>query len=107
MRRHGLILIAVLTLATAARSSAQGSPSGAETYAYECGYCHLPGGTGTAMLERRLGEDRSLLEERDDLAEDFIRVVVRNGIVSMPALTRVEVTDDELDRIVAYLTEKE
>jgi mono/diheme cytochrome c family protein len=83
---------------------AQDAKTNAEIYTYECGYCHLPRGTGTAMLGRRLGEDSALLAEREDLEEDYVRFVVRNGIVSMPALTRVEVTDSELDAIVAFLT---
>jgi hypothetical protein len=56
------------------------------------------------MLGRRLGEESALLAERDDLAADYVRFVVRNGLVSMPPLTRVEATEAELDRIVGFLT---
>lgn len=70
----------------------------------ECGLCHLQGGTGTMMLAQRLGEDRALLEERDDLSPDYVALVVRNGINSMPTITRVEVTDEELSDIAFHLT---
>jgi mono/diheme cytochrome c family protein len=75
-----------------------------QIYADRCVKCHGETGTGTFMLRRRLGKDKGMLEQRIDLAPELIRHVVRNGIVSMPAITRVEVTDAELDAIVRYLT---
>ncbi len=56
------------------------------------------------MLSRRRGKDKSLLAERGDLTVPYVRTVVRRGLNSMPAITRVEVTDPELDAIAAYLT---
>jgi mono/diheme cytochrome c family protein len=56
------------------------------------------------MLGRRLGPDRALLAQRTDLHADYVRTVVRAGLNSMPALTRVEVTDVELDAIASYLS---
>ncbi len=75
-----------------------------QIYADRCAKCHGETGTGTFMLGRRLGKEKAMLEQRVDLAPELIRHVVRNGIVSMPAITRVEVTDAELDAIVRYLT---
>jgi mono/diheme cytochrome c family protein len=69
-----------------------------------CGLCHLERGTGTIMLGRRLGPDHALLAERADLRADYVRAIVRTGINSMPALTRVEVNDTELDAIANYLS---
>jgi mono/diheme cytochrome c family protein len=77
---------------------------GQQLFRARCGYCHLFGGTGTIMLARRLGDKDSLLENRADLDAGYIRTVVRGGLRSMPALTRVEVTDAELAAIAAYLT---
>jgi cytochrome c5 len=77
-----------------------------QIYAARCVKCHGESGTGTFMLGRRIGKDKAMLERRTDLAPELIRHVVRNGIVSMPAITRVEVTDDELNAIVRYLTRK-
>jgi len=68
--------------------------------------CHLKGGTGTFMLGRRLGTSNALLAERTNLDATYVRHVVRNGIVSMPRITRAEVSDAELQAIVDYLTRK-
>lgn len=73
-------------------------------YEKVCAKCHLEGGTGTFMIGRRLGKEKAVLDSRDDLRAEYIRHVVRNGFLSMPAITRVEVTDTELDAIVRYLT---
>ena len=80
------------------------SASDKQTYTARCVKCHGESGTGTVMLGRRLGKDKGMLERRADLQSVFVRHVVRNGIVSMPPLTRVEVTNDELDAILRYLT---
>jgi len=79
-------------------------PSGKAAYVARCAKCHGESGTGTFMLSRRLGKEKGMLESRTDLSPELIRHVVRNGIVSMPAITRVEVTDDELRAITDYLT---
>jgi len=81
----------------------RGPADGEGLYKARCGYCHLPGGTGTMMLERRLGEGHGLLAERTDLPADYVKAVARNGLNSMPTITPVEVTDEELERIAAYL----
>jgi mono/diheme cytochrome c family protein len=70
----------------------------------KCGMCHLAGGTGTFMLERRLGADKALLEKRRDLDARLAMQAVRSGIVSMPRFTRAELTDDQLESIAAYLS---
>jgi len=44
-----------------------------------------------------------LLTNRKDLTVDFIKMVVRRGKLAMPRLTRVDVTDAELDAIAHYL----
>ena len=75
-----------------------------QAFAARCAKCHGESGTGTFMLGRRHGKEKALLEARTDLAPELIRHVVRNGIVSMPPITRVEVTDSELEAIVRYLT---
>jgi hypothetical protein len=74
-------------------------------YDERCGtVCHAKGGIGTFNLERRLGAENAILEERTNLNTDLIRHVVRHGIASMPYLTRAELPDPELELITAYLT---
>ena len=93
---------------TLAKNQTNGTASqldpGKKLFHAKCGYCHLPGGTGTIMLGFRLGKDKALLEDRTDLKTDYIKHVARSGIGSMPRLTRIEVPDSELDLIAAYLT---
>jgi len=90
--------------ARAGEDSAQKIEEGKKLFHARCGYCHLVGGTGTIMLARRLGKDRSLLEERTDLNADYIKKITRVGINGMPPHNRIELPDSELDSIAIYLT---
>jgi len=47
-----------------------------------------------------------LLAERTDLAPDYIRHVVRQGVSVMPPFRKTELSDPDLDELVAYLTRK-
>ncbi len=76
----------------------------AALYAAHCGICHGEMGTGTIMLGRRLGRDHAILAQRTDLDGDYVRHIVRNGLGSMPPQTRVDLSDAELARVVAFLT---
>ncbi len=81
---------------------------GAALFSNLCGACHLAGGMGTNLLTKQrlmLGEppESGLLEKRKDLTQTYVKIVVRRGRMAMPSLTRVEVTDAELDSIAAYL----
>jgi (+)-pinoresinol hydroxylase len=72
-----------------------------------CIACHgpMPGSPGTRALAARYhGTRPALLEERTDLTSDGIRTAVRAGINVMPPLRKTELSDRELDAIVAYLT---
>ena len=73
-----------------------------------CGYCHLLGGMGTNLLTKQrmmMGEtpDKGMLANRTDLTADYVKSVVRMGKGAMPAQTRVEVTDAELEAVSKYL----
>ena len=81
---------------------------GEALYRNHCGQCHLPWGMGTNMLTAQraaqgLPPESGLLANRDDLTADYVRTVVRHGTPSMPPLTRVQVTDQELDAIADWL----
>lgn len=80
-------------------------------FSHHCGYCHLAGGMGTNLLTKQrmmAGEppEKGLLANRTDLTADYVKSVVRMGKVAMPRLTRVDVTDAELDAIAAYLAKE-
>lgn len=81
---------------------------GAALFSNRCGACHLIGGMGTNLLTKErvmAGQppETGLLTNRTDLSRGFIKHIVRNGKLAMPRLTRVDVTDAELDAIAAYL----
>ncbi|WP_375206909.1 c-type cytochrome [Hyphococcus sp.] len=106
---HGAELTKVSSQAAAAeqakgvfKRAAQGDPEA--VYLANCQYCHIQLGPGTITLSRRLGPEEALLANRTDLTEGYVETVVRNGLNTMPALTRVEVSDEELELIAAYLT---
>jgi mono/diheme cytochrome c family protein len=92
--------------ASRAADAAQGDSieQGKAAFTHRCAMCHREGQTGTFVLARRLGKEKSLLEQRTDLQPAYIRVVVRQGLVNMPRLSRVEMPDPDLDAVIAYLT---
>jgi mono/diheme cytochrome c family protein len=100
MRR--LLLGATLACASTAALAAEPSP-GAQLFDNRCALCHRGSGPGVFMLERRVGKEQSILEERSNLTPEYLKVVVRNGIGSMPRFSRGEITDAELDEIIAHL----
>jgi len=84
-----------------------GSPRGYLEYQNSCSVCHgpMPERPGTrALAAKYQGSLPALLEQRTDLKPEFIRTIVRNGISLMPPFRKTEVTDEQLDAIVAYLT---
>lgn len=81
---------------------------GAALFSNRCGACHLDMGMGTNLLTKQMlaaGRPPSdaLLANRKDLTADYVKAVVRSGKNAMPRLSRVEVTDPELDSIARYL----
>ena len=95
-----------LAVAASAQSgvAAPAAESDEAVYVRECALCHGPMGTGTLMLARRLGQDNAVLASRTNLTGPYVEYVVRHGLGSMPAITRVEVTDAQLAQIVRHLT---
>jgi cytochrome c5 len=60
---------------------------------------------GTYTLQQRYnGRLPAALEDRTDLSPELIRTTVRNGLNIMPGTRTTEVSDDELDALIAYLT---
>ncbi len=81
--------------------------AGERLYGRECAYCHVGRNTGTTMLGKRLPEGTpAQLHERTDLAADYVKIVVRNGMVNMPPLSRAEVSDEELEQIARWLAKE-
>jgi cytochrome c5 len=73
-------------------------------YLAKCQYCHTEMGPGTITLARRVGKEHALLAARTDLNAQYVKIIVRRGLNTMPAINRVEVSDAELEQIAAYLS---
>ena len=83
---------------------------GREVYSYWCSPCHDTGPEmpGTLALEVRYqGAVPAVLEERTDLAPEFTKTIVRNGISVMPFFRKTEISDEDLEAIAAYLAPSE
>jgi mono/diheme cytochrome c family protein len=84
------------------------SGSGEAIFSNRCGSCHLAGGMGTNLLTKQMmmakrPPTNGMLTNRKDLTADYVKSVVRQGKMAMPRLSRVEVTDSELEAIASYL----
>ena len=104
MRPLPVLALLIIGMGPASAGTGSAEPKGAQLFSRECGICHNEAGFGTMMLERRLGKERSLLRKRSDLLPVYIKTVVRRGLSSMPPLSRVEISDPDLDAIIVYLT---
>lgn len=85
-----------------------GGKDGADLFSNRCGSCHLAGGMGSNLLTKQrmaMGEppENGLLANRKDLTPDYVKTVVRMGKNAMPAQTKVDITDAELEAVAAYL----
>ena len=79
--------------------------TGKSLFTERCGMCHQTNGMGVGLLSRRPGDtSKGLLENRMDLSAAVVKVVVRNGIINMPRISRGEVSDPELTVIAEYLS---
>jgi cytochrome c5 len=87
-----------------ARTGAAAKSGGEALFERSCAMCHREIGMGTGLLARRA--DVAKLEDRDDLTAGFVTQAARIGIGNMPAITRGEVSDEELKKIADYLIRK-
>ena len=77
------------------------SPDGQSLFAEKCLMCHGKSGMGTGLLSRRVQPAELLL--RGDLVAAFVSRAARVGLGNMPAITRGEVSDAQLDAIAKFL----
>ena len=107
MKYSRACVFTALWFATLAHAADDGAAQSQALFRSRCGMCHLEGGFGSGVLARRLGQKKSLLENRDDLTALYVQQVVRNGFGSMPAFTKVELTQRELQVIARYLASRQ
>ena len=72
-------------------------------YVEKCSMCHRQMGMGTVILARRMDPKIAILEDRPNLPPAFVTTVVRSGLGNMPAISKGEVSDEQLARIAGYL----
>ncbi|NKI98595.1 cytochrome c [Novosphingobium sp. SG707] len=85
---------------------AQSANPGEKLFGQKCAFCHIGPSTGKFMLARRVPKGQAELPDRRDLTADYVKAVVRNGLVNMPTFTRVELTDRELAQVADWLARK-
>ena len=100
-----VVSLMMATLAFAAPPDQEQIEHGHKVYDKWCFPCHGTGlgKPGTDALAAR-GQKPAVLEERTDLTGPAIKQFVRHGVLFMPVFRKTEVSDAELDAIVAYLT---
>lgn len=109
MKNARLGLLVALSLSTAVPALAAPDQDqiekGHKVYDKWCFPCHGTGlgKPGTDALAAR-GQKPAVLEERTDLTGPVIKTFVRHGVLFMPMFRKTEVSDADLDAIVAYLT---
>jgi mono/diheme cytochrome c family protein len=98
--------IAVGVLFAAGGAVLADTPPGKAVFDRNCAVCHAPGREhpGTQRLAELRGPARAVLEKRTDLDPDYIRQVVRHGLVEMPPWRPTELDDASLAQLVQYLT---
>ncbi len=114
MRRTlGLLLLAASLGVSASESAPDGVDarprSGEASWKLFCEGCHMPGpeAPGTRVLAARLGWGKAPLKGRQDLDPTYVKYVVRHGLIEMAPLRPTDITDEELDALIAYLREPE
>ena len=108
------ILLVVFSVTTTTSVAAADISRGERLYGQWCLGCHdrlgptrdtMPGTTPLAV--RYQGIRPAALVDRDDLTPELVKVFVRQGISFMPTFRKTELSDAELDDIVAFLVRKE
>jgi len=101
-----LALLALLAPGMCASVRAAEPLPGKILFERHCAACHAPGPghAGTERLAQARGAAKAALEQRTDLTPEYIRSVVRNGLIEMPPWRLTEIDDAQLDQLVQYLT---
>ncbi|MBQ0799506.1 MAG: cytochrome c [Porticoccaceae bacterium] len=91
--------------ANAADVNATDLKTGQQIYTLYCSACHNPGEghAGTMKLALLKGEENSVITERSDLNAEYIRFVVRDGLLEMAPFRPTDINDGELDSLIQYI----
>lgn len=111
MRTATLILLAVIATVATVGVPAADAQNGKAVFVRWCQGCHeaMPGSgfdppAGTYTLQQRYqGNLPAEIEKRTDLTGAQIRSLVRHGVNVMTPFRKTEITDQQLDDLIAYL----
>lgn len=81
--------------------------AGQQVYEHYCVHCHAagPGHPGTDMLAALYGEEKALIKGREDLNKEYVKTIVRNGLLEMAPFRPTEITDAELEALAEYVVQ--
>jgi mono/diheme cytochrome c family protein len=102
-----MLLLGVL--ATVPSQSTLAQDRGRVVYEHWCQACHGagPDKPGTAALQAKYkGSVPALLEQRNDLTAEVVKVFVRRGVSVMPPFRKTEIPDDDLNALASYLSKR-
>jgi mono/diheme cytochrome c family protein len=114
--RQTLFLLLVVGLGNTMLAQTPSETNGKAVFDKWCTPCHgavapknVMFGTGalagtSALAVKYKGKLPAVLEQRTDLTPALIKTVVRHGLFGMPITRKTEVSDPELEDVVAYLT---
>jgi mono/diheme cytochrome c family protein len=93
-------------VAAVARAADPGNVAGHAVFQRWCVGCHVdsPLAPGTVALKAVRGPAAAVLEQRKDLSPVLIKAMVRRGFGGMPSFRRTEISVDELNALIAYLS---
>jgi (+)-pinoresinol hydroxylase len=79
--------------------------AGGKVFDKWCRDCHTAGGPGSRALQRRYqGALPAVLEQRNNLSPEYVKLVVRRGMSFMPTFRKTEISDADLALVADYLT---
>ena len=114
--RQTLLMLLVVGLAQSVAAQTASETRGKAVFDQWCEPCHgavapknVMFGNGalagtSALAVKYKGKLPAVLEQRTDLTPALIKTVVRHGLFGMPITRKTEVSDAELEDVVAYLT---
>ena len=104
---RAITVVLAMGLAAMAHAAAAAEPaSGEAVWKRWCVHCHSTGrgNPGTESLQVKYkGAKPAALLDRTDMTPDFIRISLRQGVLSMPAFRKTEITDAELSALATWL----
>ena len=97
---------AVFIISTTVGAAAHAdSSAGKQVFNEWCSACHMdsPFAPGTIQLRQLRGPANAIIEQRSDLSEALVRLLVRQGVAGMPKFRRTEISETELEQLIVYL----